>query len=494
MFRESCLNELWYHQDGIVQLLFMVSAIRSANSAPNYKNGSFHRYRRSAAGNKAQWLFRRSLQPEDVDAMLFYSSRVREMYFTSTTGLIRLGFLPRDVPMLPGTVIFPQLRVLAWTYGGGSSGASSWSLDFVLDKTGDKLTEMAGQISDRSRTRFLDGMQVRRHHLSYLSLCDRDAKESTRDATSHFFRDVLPGAHNLRELHLNTAFPEPLDVWGVILKLPCLNKLSLIGTAPPAAQAVSHTLTCVTMNSDDAHLFPPIFDNIRFTGLRQLELSFYEDYDLPNASVVPFVRSLLSSIAASCADSPLTSLTVYSHEADVFIDLLSHDDIAPADPNIIRDGLGLDDLRPFMQRYPKLEVFDLTLGCHWEARDDILEEVGRAWGSTLRILRLDPHISWRMSSQCMTLPGLEQFAACCPSLTTLGVHFTDTLPEHSTLPVHMRLNRSGDAPSRLAHVGSSPLDPLQMNEMAQHLSDLFPGLGTVETAPQPTGLNRRASD
>ncbi|TCD64712.1 hypothetical protein EIP91_003755 [Steccherinum ochraceum] len=474
VFRRSCLNELWYHQDGIVQLLFMVSAVDFVAPAHPYRR-SADRYNTGTRPQfpRPQWTLIRSLQSKDIPAILFYSSRIRQLSFTSTARLVRLGqLLPPEVPLLSGSILFPQLRVLTWMFNNGAA----WNLDFVLDRTGGSLTEMAGAISADQRPRFMATIKERRGQLSHISFQDWQCEQFTSKATGHFFRDVLRDAKDLRELHLDADFQRYLNVWDVIPQMPCLSMLSLVNTAAPVSPASYPTLTAVTINNDDVHSLSPILNNVSFPSLRELKIGFTEHFHMV---VVPAVHTLFSSIASACANAPLTSLTISSDYSNIFDGVVRYIADAP-DAGTIPQCLRLDDLRQLMKQFRKLEVLDLSLQCYWVLGDSGIEEIGRIWGDNLKTLRLDPKRLWSASTECITLQGLEHFAMFCPRLSTLGVHFVDNPPVRTIPSVHMRLDRSWNRASRLSYVGSTPLDPFTVKDMARYLMGLFPRLGVVE--------------
>ncbi|TCD64718.1 hypothetical protein EIP91_003761 [Steccherinum ochraceum] len=485
-FRHSCLNELWYHQDGIMQLLFMISVIQlQALNRPKFIDRAFlnrHRFAASYIPHPSPWVWAltRSLQPEDVPGVLFYSSRIREMSFTDKTDRVWLCQLSLDGPLPSALVLFPQLRVFAWIRN--TRLPHGMDMDFVLNRTGDKLTVMAGAIHHRQRIKFMDMIQERRDHLSYLSFEDwdnLDREAGTREVAAHFFRDVLPGAKSLRQLHLRTSFQRYFNVWDVISKIPCLDKLTLrltgaaIGPTSPASYG---TLTTVIISVCDARLLCSLLEQVRFTRLQELKLDFYDDMDLTLVTLVPVVRSLLRSAVAACANSPLTSFTITS---SLYLSYYKYKEAISAHSDTALEGFGLRDLRPLMEKFPKLEVLDLRLGCHWILGDDDLKEIGRVWGPTLQVLRLDPDGGW-FSSTCVTVRGLKRFASQCPRLSVLGIQFVESLAVDDIPTVHMLLDRNNRETLRIRYTHNASSASFKLMDIARYLLHCFPSLRDIE--------------
>ncbi|TCD61443.1 hypothetical protein EIP91_008422 [Steccherinum ochraceum] len=419
------------------------------------------------------WTLTRSLQLEDVSTLLFYSSRIREMYFPSQVRPVSLGQLPRDVPLLAGTMLFRQLRALVCIF----CKDTTWNVDFVLDKA-DGLTEMTATIKDPidEPTKFMAVMQQRSHHLSLVSFEDRRTEEDTRRASIRLFGDLLQGAGSLRELHFHAGLQQYLHIWDVIPAMPLLSRLAFDSDSTvqgPGSPTSYHTLTVVKMNVLHPRDLSSVLDKVVFPNLCELNLRFYEEVDVIS------VRHLLSSILSVCPNPSFKSLRIYStYLFSPFYIFRSRN------PDSAEHVLDLSDLRPLMDSYPKLEVLDLRLQCPWVLGNDDLEAIARVWGPELTILRLDPEGGWsRSPTKCITVEGLEQLASRCPHLTTLGVHFVKTPSLHTPYVVPMYLDRelmqSSEEPHRLLYAGSLRKVPPTVKKMRTHLQRLFSGLGKV---------------
>ncbi|TCD60245.1 hypothetical protein EIP91_010509 [Steccherinum ochraceum] len=463
IFREPCLNalSLWYHQGGIGELFRMISAVKG------------YRYNDEPC---QKWDLKRPLQAEDIPTMLFYSRRIREMCFYENN-VFKTKQSSFDISLLLGKVLFPRLRVLSWY---SSITACNWNLDFVLDSMGDEVTDMLGAVSYRSAPKFMASMEKRHRQLSYISLWENEiGQDNVLEETSRFFRDVLPHAQNLRELHLENSILQCFDIWGAIPLFPLLGRLTLILTdlesCVPSIPASYHTLTGVTVIIKDARVLCRILDRVSFPNLCEIQLILSDDID---ASVL---HGVLVSVASACG-SQLTSLIIAYND---------YRSVVPDGP-ISNEVLGLDDLRLLMEKHPKLEVLDLDVHstrCLWAMGDGALQEIVRAWGRRLRVLRLDPDSKWSFESQkCVTLKGLEHIALHCPHLTTLGLNFVGVPTANvRSATVHIEPNGSTTGPQsnytlRRLDIGCSPLESLSVSDMALYLSSLLPNLKTIRPA------------
>ncbi|TCD62472.1 hypothetical protein EIP91_006820 [Steccherinum ochraceum] len=476
VFRESCLNALWYCQTGIAELLFMISAI--ASPPPLFSPDGVIVWT-----SISRWTLLRPLQPEDVPTILFYGSRIREMHLADRwkTDYVQLGWSSVDFPLPLGTVLFPQLRVLVWA--DTESSWTGWNLDFVLDGAGNKLSEMRGSISSHSRPKFMATLERQSPHLSHLSLKCYDWQENAREAIIRFARTILPSARNLRELHLLNNFQKYLNIWNVIPLLPLLRKLSLYwscwemsGDLDPAIPRIPisfRTLTSFTIATCGTRSLCHVLDKLTLPNLCEFHVDVTEDYAEDHRSV-SIIRTILQSVLSTCADSPLRSLIVDgSIDAEHLLE----------SPDTAQDVLGIDDLRPFMGKYPKLEVFDLRVLYPWKLGDDAVREIVRVWGPRMRLFRLDPAGGWSPTS-CITFEGLEHIASNCPHLTTLGVNFAGTLPQ-----AHVPMQSNCGTASRPSprqnetvqhlYVGRSPIERSVVTDMARYLRSLFPNLRKI---------------
>ncbi|TCD65997.1 hypothetical protein EIP91_001944 [Steccherinum ochraceum] len=460
IFREPCLDALWYHQDGIRELLRMT-----------YGGKLPHREERQPLG------------PDDVPIFLFYASRIHELYFSRKFSIMELQLRPSDPSILgasrldPGTVLFPRLRSLAWMFEGDFL---SGDLSLVLDYAGDHLVEIASPaVSRNGPAELFSAMEKRRRSLTHLWLQPEDGQiEADRKATTRFFRTVLPQARNLQELHLDYHFEQFINVWNVLPSFPHLKKISLLSsdstnlweTLSSSSNVTYGSLRSVTFQVSHASHLCKILRMIRFPNIRELHLMF------PAPFAVTRFRSLSLAVTEACASSPLQSFVIDCGS------LMFRGEEVVEDPEEARDVLKIDDLRPLL-KYKTLEVLQLNVKRPWMLGDRAIQEIVRALGPRLRILELDPEGGWS-SKECLTLSGLEYLATHCPRLSKLGLHFVGT-PPADVRSVCRHIARSDvrwASALRELSVGCSPLDPASLNDLVLFLSSLFPNLSQITTA------------
>ncbi|TCD64711.1 hypothetical protein EIP91_003754 [Steccherinum ochraceum] len=482
IFREPCLNALWYHQEGIDDLLCMSSAIEAVSSSSGHMFSVSDQNQRNMPK-----LFRlaRPLEPTDVPTLHFYASRIHQLCFPP--GLYQTQQkIGTDQPLLlgqskfvRGTILFSRLRSLAWMQDWTTQSSD---LDFVLDTTGNSLVEMASwTVAYRSQAKFLAKMEKQHRHLTHLRLRTDlygGTREQHRSATIEFFRTILPNARNLQELHLEDDFEQCFNVWDTLSSFPRLSSLSFrcLATSQelldmiPTSPTPYRTLTSFIIHVDDSIFISQILEKVCFPNLHKLQLTFYMDCE------VHALRRLLLAVTHACADSPLQSLVI---DYECYKD---DDDQVPEDPDAAEDVMKFDDLRPLL-KYGTLEVLDLDVQCPWIMGDDAVYEIVRVWGPRLKTLKLDTEGGWS-TTESITLKGLEHLALHCPRLTTLGIHFIGT-PPRDMCSVYKQVDRNGtrwnEALRELA-VSSSPLDPSSVNDMAMYLSCLFPNLAHIAPA------------
>ncbi|TCD64719.1 hypothetical protein EIP91_003762 [Steccherinum ochraceum] len=405
MFREPCLNALWYYQEGINELLYMVSAIEPIPESVL-----------DCLSSCSGWNIVRSLQPEDASTLTFYSSRIKEIAFG---GVPRMNLQQRSsfATSFSETVIFPRLRVLLW-----SSASGDYHLDFVLRTAGNKLTEIVGAVAYGKSPKLMAMVEKRLPDLTHFWLWDCEVTEDTDAATTRFFRNVLPSAKNLQELHLDTAVAEKyFSIWDTIQFLPHLRKLVLkwynvkhVLPAVPLSLTTYGILTALTVVIREAPFLCHILNKLSFPNLREFRVRILWAEDKPDEDI-PHIRGILRSVVSASAHSRLTSLVVEYGE-----DTIAESTVEEL--GTATEFLRLDDLRPLMAKYARLEVLDLRLRCSWALTDDAIEEIVRVWGPHLKVFRLDPDGGWPPAS-CVTFKGLQHIAQHCPT------------PHHSRSPL-----------------------------------------------------------
>ncbi|TCD64709.1 hypothetical protein EIP91_003752 [Steccherinum ochraceum] len=418
-------------------------------------------------GVRFGWTLIRPIEPTDVLAISFYSSRIQEMSFRSR--IVSLGPSLCEVSHVSKNVLFSRLRVLDWH----PLWDAGWNLDFVLNSIGDNVTEIAGGITYCSKPTFMGVLKERLCHLSHLTLRDSYFEQDDTCADiARFFREVLPNAKNLQELQLMHTFQQYLNIWNLILWLPLLSKITVLEPALPSSLSTYHKLTDVAISLDDFRFLCRILADVRFPNLQNLRLTFLQPCN------VGAVRSIISSVVVACDTSPLTCLSIYCEYDD-------EQDGAPENPDFAEEALGIDDLRPLVHQFSKLEELNLELDCPWVLEDSAIEEIVRIWGPGLRSLCLDPGGGW--STRCITVRGLEHLALHCPRLITLGMPFDGVLPDHvRSIPAQTQADDTSTSHRndtlRRLYVGCTPLDRFTVNNMALYLSSLFPNLETIAPA------------
>lgn len=135
-----------------------------------------------------------------------------------------------------------------------------------------------------------------------------------------------------------------------------------------------------------------------------------------------------------------------------------------------------------MQRFPKMEVFNLRIRCPWVLEDEGIFRIVHVWGPTIKTLRLDEDgRRSRTSTKSVTLKSVEYIALHCRHLVDLGIQFVGA-PPRSVRSVYAQAVRpdTHENALRVLSLGFSPIDRDSVENMALYLSCLFPSLSRIE--------------
>ncbi|TCD65453.1 hypothetical protein EIP91_002667 [Steccherinum ochraceum] len=463
VFREPCLDAKWYHHSGISELLWMVDAIEVV---PKDDHDGFFK----------DHYVTRQLTIQDIPKIQFYSKRIHQMNVSSFNSLRddRRGGRPREPTETllnygPPTLLFPRVHFISY------HAALFAEVNFVLNNTGDTLTEMIGNTLGALPPKFLMMAERRRSDLTLLMASAAD-QESGEFSLGQSLNVILPDARRLVELRVDDDVSHHLNLWDAVAPIPTLRKLSIkshtnanLLTFGPSCSVTYNNITDLHLQCRSPQAVCAHLQNVVFATLTTLHVHLLSDMNAGISNTEAPV--LLSAVSRACADSPLMSLKIYGFESPI-------DDTPPR-----LEILGVEHLRPFMKY--KLRSLDLSMRWSWTLEGTHLEELATAWGNDIETLKLDPDGFWpdftNPAASVITLQMLEQFAYSCPGLRILGIPFDPHLSNFVwsddfcvDLPGHSHLE--------MLWVGEAPLIADAAPEMAMYLSSVFQKLETVKAS------------